>query len=76
LTIVLLAAQVTLGVLTVLYRKPADVASAHVAVGALLLVTSFVLAARAGRLYLPRVAAARPAEKRGFEVPAAELVTA
>src|SRR3954469_5227363 len=31
----LLAAQVTLGVLTVLWRKPADVASLHVAVGAL-----------------------------------------
>ena len=46
----LLAAQVTLGVLTVLWRKPADVASLHVAVGALVLVTSFVIAARARRL--------------------------
>ena len=48
--LLLLAAQVTLGVLTVLLRKPADVASAHVAVGALVLMTSFVLTARAGRL--------------------------
>ena len=41
LLIGLLVAQLTLGVLTVLLRKPADVASAHVAVGALVLVTSF-----------------------------------
>jgi cytochrome c oxidase assembly protein subunit 15 len=57
----LLAAQVTLGVLTVLYRKPADVASAHVATGALLLVTTFVLAVRAARLYPLPFAAARVA---------------
>ena len=53
LLIALLAGQVTLGVLTVLLRKPADVASAHVAVGALVLVGSFVLTARAARLYGP-----------------------
>ncbi|HEX8911666.1 MAG TPA: COX15/CtaA family protein [Humisphaera sp.] len=47
----LLVAQVTLGVLTVLLHKPADVASAHVAVGALVLLTSFVLAARCVRAY-------------------------
>jgi cytochrome c oxidase assembly protein subunit 15 len=46
----LLAAQLTLGVLTVLWRKPADVASLHVATGALVLVTGFVIAARARRL--------------------------
>lgn len=51
LLIGLLMGQLTLGVLTVLLRKPADVASAHVAVGALVLVTSFVLTARAVRLY-------------------------
>ena len=45
--LLLLTAQVTLGVLTVLLRKPADVASAHVAVGALVLVTSFVMMVRA-----------------------------
>jgi cytochrome c oxidase assembly protein subunit 15 len=49
---VLLLAQITLGVLTVLLRKPADVASTHVAVGALVLVTGFVLTMRAARLYL------------------------
>ena len=62
--LVLLAAQVALGVFTVLKRKPADVASAHVAVGALLLAATFVLTVRAARLYwrlAPR-AAARPAE--------------
>jgi heme a synthase len=43
----LLLTQVTLGILTVLMRKPADIASAHVAVGALLLVTTWVIAMRA-----------------------------
>jgi heme A synthase len=46
----LLLTQVTLGVLTVWLRKPADIASAHVAVGALTLVTTFILAARAWRI--------------------------
>jgi cytochrome c oxidase assembly protein subunit 15 len=50
----LLLAQLTLGVLTVLMRKPADIASAHVAVGALVLVTNVVIALRAARLYLAR----------------------
>jgi cytochrome c oxidase assembly protein subunit 15 len=47
----LLIAQLTLGVLTVLLRKPADIASLHVAVGALVLVTTFVTTIRAMRLY-------------------------
>jgi cytochrome c oxidase assembly protein subunit 15 len=47
LALLLLATQVTLGILTVLLRKPADIASAHVAVGALLLVTNWVIAVRA-----------------------------
>jgi heme a synthase len=47
----LLLAQLTLGVLTVLLRKPADIASFHVATGALVLVTTFVLTIRAMRLY-------------------------
>ena len=46
----LLATQVTLGVLTVLWRKPADVASLHVAVGALVLVTAFIMALRSARV--------------------------
>ena len=46
----LLLTQVTLGVLTVLWRKPADVASLHVAVGALVLVTAFVMTVRAARV--------------------------
>ena len=54
LLVILLAAQVTLGVLTVLLRKPADIASLHVAVGALTLVTTFVLTVRASRLYARR----------------------
>jgi cytochrome c oxidase assembly protein subunit 15 len=48
---VLLVAQLTLGVLTVILKKPADIASAHVAVGALVLVTTFTLGVRAARLY-------------------------
>jgi heme a synthase len=49
--IVLLVAQLTLGVLTVLLRKPADIASLHVATGALTLMTTFVLVMRSARLY-------------------------
>jgi cytochrome c oxidase assembly protein subunit 15 len=62
--IVLLLTQLTLGVLTVLLHKPADIASAHVAVGALTLMTTFVLTARACRLYSTRYRTAQP----GFEV--------
>jgi len=46
----LLVIQFSLGALTVYYRKPAEVASAHVAFGALLLLTLAVLSARAMRL--------------------------
>ncbi len=46
----LLLVQIALGAATVLLRKPADVASAHVAVGALVLVSSFVIMVRAMRL--------------------------
>ena len=51
----LLATQVTLGVLTVVYRKPADVASAHVACGALVLATTVLIAVRASRVYVYRL---------------------
>jgi cytochrome c oxidase assembly protein subunit 15 len=47
----LLITQVTLGILTVYLRKPADIASSHVAVGALVLATTFTIAVRAVRLY-------------------------
>lgn len=47
LALLLLATQLTLGILTVLLRKPADIASFHVAVGSLLLVTTSVIAVRA-----------------------------
>ncbi len=63
LLIGLLLTQLTLGVLTILLHKPADIASAHVAVGALTLMTTFVLTARACRLYSPRFRS----EKSGFE---------
>lgn len=46
----LLIVQLTLGTLTVLWRKPADIASAHVAIGALTLLTTFILGVRAWRL--------------------------
>jgi cytochrome c oxidase assembly protein subunit 15 len=59
----LLIVQLTLGVLTVLLKKPADIASAHVAVGALVLVTTFVVAVRSMRLYsAPMAAGERPAD--------------
>jgi cytochrome c oxidase assembly protein subunit 15 len=52
----LLVAQFTLGVLTVLWRKPADIASLHVACGALLLLSTVVLTTLALRLYSRPVA--------------------
>jgi cytochrome c oxidase assembly protein subunit 15 len=61
--LVLLEAQVAMGVFTVIYKKPADIASIHVAVGALVLATTFVLVVRAMRVYL----AVRVREVRGFE---------
>jgi cytochrome c oxidase assembly protein subunit 15 len=71
----LLLMQLTLGVLTVLLRKPADVASAHVAVGALVLVTTFVLAVRSMRLYSASPLAAADAgdkpQAAGFAIGAA-----
>lgn len=47
----LLILQLTLGVFVVLLKKPADIASLHVAVGALTLFTAFYLAVRGARLY-------------------------
>src|SRR4051812_32300950 len=44
---VLIVLKITLGILTFLKRKPADIASAHVAVGALTLLTMFILIVRA-----------------------------
>jgi heme a synthase len=64
---VLIVTQVTLGVYTVLLRKPADVASAHVAVGALVLVTTFVLTIRAARLYGRRGATVSAARDTGLQ---------
>ena len=63
----LLLTQLTLGVLTVVLHKPADIASAHVAVGALVLVTTFAMAARAVRLYRPRPASESVADRRSFD---------
>lgn len=67
-----LLSQVTLGAATVLLRKPADVASAHVAVGALTLMTCFVLAVRAVRLFRPRRVGEHVMDARAFEVLPAE----
>lgn len=53
LLLALLLAQLTLGILTVLLGKPADIATLHVAVGALVLLTTFLLAVRLMRLYSP-----------------------
>jgi len=69
----LLPAQIGLGIATVLLRKPADIASAHVAVGALLLVTTFVLTARAWRLTHRPLTTLGPSEET---VPAGNVVGA
>lgn len=47
----LLVMQITLGILTVLLGKPADVATAHLAVGALVLLSTVVLTTRIERLH-------------------------
>ncbi|MFI5377792.1 MAG: heme A synthase [Tepidisphaerales bacterium] len=52
LLLVLLATQLTLGWLTVTNRKPADIASYHVATGAMVLFVTCTLAVRARRLML------------------------
>jgi cytochrome c oxidase assembly protein subunit 15 len=65
--VVLLLVQVTLGILAVYYRKPADVTSAHVATGALLLATALRTAARSTRIGLsetPELAALAPRERQ------------
>ncbi len=52
--LVLLLTQLTLGVYTVLKEKPADIASLHVACGALVLLTAVLLTTIAIRLYWPK----------------------
>jgi cytochrome c oxidase assembly protein subunit 15 len=51
--IVLVVVQLTLGVLTVLWKKPADIASLHVLVGALTLLMTCLLLIRTMRVYSP-----------------------
>jgi heme A synthase len=46
----LIPVQLTLGILTVLLRKPADIASLHVAVGSLVLVTCWITVVRSSAL--------------------------
>lgn len=58
---VLVVTQITLGVLTVLWKKPADVATLHQAGGALLLMVASVLLVRAFRLYPSAPATGAPA---------------
>ncbi len=49
--LVLLASQVTLGLLTVYFRKPADITTLHHTTGALILITTSTLAAAAYRMF-------------------------
>jgi cytochrome c oxidase assembly protein subunit 15 len=49
--LLLLAAQITLGLLTVYFRKPADITTLHHSVGALILLLTFTLALSARRLF-------------------------
>jgi cytochrome c oxidase assembly protein subunit 15 len=67
LLIGLLTVQITLGVLTVLLQKPADITSAHVAVGALVLLTTFVVVVRSMRLYTRPLLVDTVEDERGFE---------
>jgi heme a synthase len=76
LLIVLLAGQITLGALTVLMRKPADIASLHVTVGALTLLTMFIMTAAAIRLFATPRAAVEPETRLNAEVIRARLAAA
>jgi cytochrome c oxidase assembly protein subunit 15 len=67
--LVLLIAQITLGILTVLWRKPADVASLHVVTGAFTLMTVFVMLVRSIRLHRP-IAQTDEVHPQGELVPA------
>ena len=58
----LVIVQVSLGVATVLLRKPADVATTHQVVGALLLCATAVTALRAMRAFAPATATTRRPE--------------
>jgi heme a synthase len=70
----LVTIQVALGITTVLMKKPADIATAHQATGALLLLTASVLLTRAVGLYAARKQAEaavneesrQPGEQRSF----------
>jgi cytochrome c oxidase assembly protein subunit 15 len=66
----LLVLQLTLGILTVLWRKPADLASAHVATGALILVCTFIMTLRVWHLRRLDGVITQSAEvsARGFDV--------
>jgi len=66
----LLVLQLILGIFTVLWRKPADLASAHVATGALILVCAFILTLRVWHLRrLNRVITqSAQASAHGFEI--------
>ncbi len=66
--VMLLVTQLVLGGLTVLLQKPADIASAHVAVGALALMTTFVLAAKTLRMYSARLRTQPGTAGRPFQV--------
>lgn len=65
---ILLITQIALGVLTVLWRKPADVATFHQATGALVLAVSTVLFVRSVRLaYSAKITGRELAAGRGME---------
>ena len=66
--LVLVTTQFTLGVLTVYWQKPADIASLHVAVGALTLLTTGQALAVVSRLSVRRVASVRETAPSGVLV--------
>jgi len=72
----LVTVQITLGVLTVYWQKPADIASGHVAVGALTLMASGVAIAVTARLYAHRKPMSTSAAAAVEGYPKAHLATA
>jgi heme A synthase len=65
----LLFLQLLLGVMVVLLQKPADITSSHVAIGALILLTTFIIAIRARRLGHATTVAAAPKPQQQFPSP-------
>lgn len=72
--LVLLAIQLTLGLLTVYYRKPADITTLHHTVGALCLMATFILGVWAARLFARTAVSTAPSPSTSVPVPPSKSI--